>query len=46
MGVVAFGNAFLKLSIKLRMAVAIESKRTNGPTNGPSFAPFRYDKYT
>ena len=43
---VAFGNTFLKLSIKLCMAVVIESKRKNGPSNGPSFVPFRYHKYT
>ena len=46
MGVVAFGNAFLKLSIKFCMAVAIESKRKNGPSNRPSFVPFRHHKYT
>ena len=46
MGVVAFRNAFLRLSITFCMAVAIESKRTNGPSNEHSFLPFRYNKYT
>ena len=41
-----FWKCFPKLSIKLCMAMAIESKRTNQPSNGPSFVPFRYNKYT